>query len=449
MKPIKKIADQADWTAAACAFPYSKALEKKFKKFSRFGDQIPLTRKVGDTLLVPRQMVEDWGENRMTLGQDVEFDVDFTPRNTEQERVVAEVIDYLARGESGVVCAPTGFGKTVCSTAIYGAVGKKTAIVVHKEDLKQQWVEAAKLVLGLDDSEIGFVQGKKCEVKGRKLIICMIQSLSKPGSYEPSLFDDVGLVIWDETHRVGAETFSQTPWLFNGCLRLGVSATPQRRDGRDIVIWGHIGPIIVETEALPMIPKVLMVASGWHVPRTRVKNKTTGRMEVKQIPHQAGRLGHITKIMSRNDARNDKIVEFVCTAYRKDRLTIIFSDTKAHLDSLEELLVGAGVPDTAIGQYVGSRTAKQLEEAKGKPVILATYAMCSEGTDIPWLDCGVLATPKANVAQIVGRVLREYEDKKQPLILDLTDDDSPVFKKYKTSRLKWYKSIDAEVKHLS
>jgi superfamily II DNA or RNA helicase len=72
--------------------------------------------------------------------------------------------------------------------------------------------------------------------------------------------------------------------------------------------------------------------------------------------------------------------------------------------------------------------------------------MASEATDIPWLDTCVLAAPRANVVQIVGRIRREYPDKKEPVVLDLVDVDSTVLRNYAEARMKWYKSLGAEVK---
>ena len=117
------------------------------------------------------------------------------------------------------------------------------------------------------------------------------------------------------------------------------------------------------------------------------------------------------------------------------------------------------MPDEDIGYYVGVTSGgaspytgnlkerkRQRDQAKAKPVILATYAMASEATDIPWLDACVLATPRSDVVQIIGRIRREYPDKKQPVVLDLVDDDSRIFKAYWVKRYRWYKSLGCEIK---
>ena len=420
---------------------------KKLTAVSRYGTPYTLYKETVGGLLVPRGLMTSTKEDRRTDGTDIQYTSTFKPRNDEQARVVAETTALLKEGKSFVVSAPTGFGKTICSSDIIAQVGKKPLIVAIKEDIRDQWVAAAKMILGLKDHEIGFVQGEKCQIKGKKFVIGMIQSLAKPGKFHPDLFDDIGLVIWDETHRVGSDHFSQTPWLFRGKLRLGVSATPQRKDGRDSLIEAHIGPLLVESEAMPMIPRVLLWESKWKVPLTSVKTKHGYR--IRQIPHRAGKTMHITKILAGNEDRNRQIAKFAKSAYNKDRLTIIFTDTKKHLENIHVMLTDMGIPVEDVAYYIGGLKETAREAAKLKKILLSTYMYVSEGTDIPWLDTAILGTPRSDVIQIAGRVLREYPDKKQPVIFDVWDRDSRVFDSYGEKRLSWYKDIGAEVKIIS
>ena len=81
-----------------------------------------------------------------------------------------------------------------------------------------------------------------------------------------------------------------------------------------------------------------------------------------------------------------------------------------------------------------------------KPILFTTYAMMGEGTDIDRLDTCLLAMPRASSTQPVGRIRREYADKEQPVVMDVVDNDSPVFSGYATARLKWYNRSDAKSK---
>jgi superfamily II DNA or RNA helicase len=250
-------------------------------------------------------------------------------------------------------------------------------------------------------------------------------------------------VIWDEVHRVGATTFKESVWHFPALLRLGLSATPERKDGKEIVFFYHIGPVKAIAEQMVLIPKVIVEPSGWSVPMTQVKKGN--QWVAGPIPHKPGKVGHIINIMAKNYERNCKLATFISKAYQKDRCIIVFSDTLAHLDNLMVASRKFGVKSRDMAKYVGGMKEEDREAAKIKQVIFSTYAFCSEGTDIPWLDTAVLGTPKSNIIQIVGRVLREYDDKKEPLVYDPRDGNSKVFAAYARNRDKWYKSIGAKV----
>lgn len=228
------------------------------------------------------------------------------------------------------------------------------------------------------------------------------------------------------------------------------TATPYRLDGKDFVFFSHIGEVKVKSEALLLTPRIIRVASKVKLPMVKkmIMNPSTGKAEyvTVKLPHAAGKCGHITKILINNDARNRLITRFVKQAYDKGRRIIIFSENrKVHLVDLELHLIALGVPKKDIGWYVGGKKQKELNLVKTKPVILSTYQMASLGTNIPWLDTAVLATPRSDVVQIVGRILREYEDKQEPVVFDVVDTDSNVFAAYANKRLAWYHKIGAKV----
>ncbi len=183
-----------------------------------------------------------------------------------------------------------------------------------------------------------------------------------------------------------------------------------------------------------MKPKILVEETGWRVPRIRER----GTNYMIQIPHKAGRTMHIFNMMAGCPIRNGKAAKFVKTAFGKGRQTIVFADTLAHLDTLHNVFLKAGIPQSAMVYYVGGMTKAAREAAKKKPVLLCTYKMTSKGTDIPTLDAAVMMTPRADVEQIIGRLLRELEGKSQPVVLDLVDSDSPIFYGYHRARMKFY-----------
>ncbi len=91
----------------------------------------------------------------------------------------------------------------------------------------------------------------------------------------------------------------------------------------------------------------------------------------------------------------------------------------------------------------------EKEAAKGKRVIWATYGAAGEGTDIPWFDTCILATPRSDVKQPIGRIIREYEGKKFPTVMEVVHEDSPVFNGYAQKRESYYAEKGAVVKDLN
>lgn len=158
-----------------------------------------------------------------------------------------------------------------------------------------------------------------------------------------------------------------------------------------------------------------------------------------------GRLGAVIKAMASDVGRNTEIAAMAVQTYEAGRNLLILSDLiDDHLAVLFHYLTKAGVPGEQIGWYTGRQKAHELQQAKARKVVLATYAMTSEGTDVPHWDTLIMATPKANVKQAVGRVLRFVDGKMTPVVFDLVDGHK-MFENFYFSRLKQYYSLKAEV----
>lgn len=425
-------------TRAWSVFPYSERLEQRLQTVSRFGEPISLCEKRGDNLFVARALFPISANDKRVGGLNVSFTNLIKPRDKEQARLMNETTSLLEREESFITQAPTGSGKTIIGLDAIANIGKKTIVVVTKEDLMGQWRERIQTFLDLTRKEIGIIQGDKCDVRGKKIIIAMIHTLAKD-KYPHYIFDDIGLVIWDECHRANADTFQVSTTMFPAKLRLGLSAEPNRQDGKEVIFKSHIGPTRVIGNSLPMVPKVISINTKWRFPR---------KWDGTKLDHNPGKSMHITVIMAKDVKRNTLLAKWIYKAYEKGRNIIAFSDlaVEKHLGRMKQLLIKFGVPQKDIGYYIGGLTEAQRDKVKGKRIILATYGSTAEATDIPWLDFAIYLTPRAHVLQPVGRVLREYPDKKIPIIIDPVDFDSGVYRKFYVKRKSFYVKIGAELK---
>lgn len=447
---IPFIKNKAEYIGAGLCYPNSADTRDKFTLTSRFGDKVKLYKDMGNNLLVPRNCGNTYKEDRQIKGVQVNFNSSFIARDGQQE-LVNRSHSLLNNDESHIMEAATGSGKTIMGTEIAGRLGKKFLVIVPKSDIVDQWRNAFKLILGLKDNEIGLIQGDTYNVAGKKAVVAMIHSLCKDNRYPPWVYNEFGLIIIDECHVVSAETFANTMWLLPATLRLGLSATPYRQDGKDFVFHSHIGPIKNKSANLQLTPKILVKASDFVTPSVNKYVEINGVTELRKVKMFAppGKTGALNKALARNTKRNKLIADLAKSAYQKGRNTIIFSELReSHLEPIETELIGLGVSRRDIGWYVGGMKKTELEKSKAKKIILSTYRMASMATDIPWLDTCILCTPRADVVQIVGRILREYPDKKEPVVFDIVDNDNKVFASYYKKRLSWYRKIGAKVVHI-
>jgi superfamily II DNA or RNA helicase len=448
-------------TGATAVYPYTPMIERKYKFTSRFGDEVLLHKVVGDTIHLPRALCPLGAKDLRDPGKKVVFPKKPKPRDNQVE-VFDETEAFLKAGQSGIVIAQTGWGKTYLGYHAAYVTQVKTLVITTKDDIYEAWIKDAPGALGLEPHEIGEIRGDKCEVVDTKFCVAMIHSLSNVDKYPKWITEDFGLVIFDEVHRLPATEFSKVAGMFPAKLRLGLSARVERADGKDMLIRAHIGPKRAEATTQFLVPKVLRFDTGWRCPRCLKEDPETGKKEVVRIPHQPGKTTHIEKMLAADRDRNYLMMQAAKDAWERERRIVVFSTLTDHLQTMHRILVKLGVPGKQMGFYAQA-TTKAEKEARQKiidrKVLFTTYGMMGEGTNIPWLDTAIIAIPRSNVEQPVGRIRRIMGPKEQdnpfgiktkcePVVMDFVDTDSPVFNSYATSRLGWYKKVGCVIKEI-
>ncbi len=428
------------FTGAGACYAKTDDLIRRFTWEDRFGREYVAYREEGEHILLPREVCPS-GEDRMDDGVRVDFDLDWTARSKEQELYVEQGAQLLSEGRSFIAEASTGFGKTACAMPWIEHVGRKTLVIVPKSDLmrgsekRPQWWEHIRDMLLVPEERIGIWRGTTVQTAGKDVVIGMLHSLAKVDRYPKDLYKQFGLVIFDETHRLPADQFANAAFQFTARYRIGLSATVGRKDGRDKLIRAHLGPVEIVAKQVPMSPKVLRY--HWQMP------------VLKKVPHGPTTNGHVIKIITRNLRRNKFLAHLIGVCRKKERNVVVCSHTLEHLETLAQLARGFGVKSLDMGFYVGSRerdgkmkkvSAAELEKASVKPVVFATYGMVALGTNCPWWDAMILGTPKGDAKQTIGRILREYPDKKTPVVFDVVDICSELFTDWAFGRDGYYKS---------
>src|SRR5688572_18186276 len=176
------------WKGAAAVFPYSPTLHQQYWRQPKYKNQPAycLARQDGPHLWVPREAVPG-PLDRVVEGRPAKFQLDFTPRNAEQVRVVMEGQALLRAGKSFIMQAPTGFGKTVIGCTLIHHMQRRTMVITTKEDVVEQWTKDAMKILKLDKSRIGFLAGDVEPKPEHDLVIALVQSAMKGPERYPDL----------------------------------------------------------------------------------------------------------------------------------------------------------------------------------------------------------------------------------------------------------------------
>jgi superfamily II DNA or RNA helicase len=343
-----------------------------------------------------------------------------------------DVFDLTVPGtHNAVVNAGVVIHNTVYACSVIAEENAPTLVVVHKEFLRNQWRE--RLEEYLPGVKIGVVQGDTCDYEGKHVVLGMVQSLSSR-RYDRAFYQHFGLIVSDEVHRIGAYEWSPVPGMFPARHRLGITATPRRKDGAENVFRYHIGQEIfaAKQESLPF--KVRFLYSDFYLVRTTSYNGTAGR---------AVTINYLTQ----NETRNRLIAHDMAKALAAGRKLLVVSERLEHLKlldtALRETLATASAPVPSIGYFVGGKSEEQLDKAAACQVIFATTQLVLEGLDIPALDTLFLTTPLADVEQAIGRIRRPCEGKKSPVVVDVRDDRVPMCRSSATSRLSYYQRMNA------
>ena len=214
---------------------------KTEKKFSLFLESL-------NSIYIPRFYGHDkFGEateTKMDEGTtiDLKFHGSLRP---EQQPIVNLYEDACKKKGGGLICLKCGGGKTVLALYIIAILRKKTVVVVHKDFLMTQWRDRIKEFL--PTARIGKIQQSTIDIEDKDIVLAMVQSLSQK-EYDPKIFNSFGLAIFDECHHLGAEVFSRSMMKVASKYMLGLSATPDRKDGLRRVFEWYIGPMVYKTE---------------------------------------------------------------------------------------------------------------------------------------------------------------------------------------------------------
>lgn len=314
---------------------------------------------------------------------------------------------------------------TVLALKIVSLIKKKTLIIVHKEFLMNQWIE--RITEFLPEAKVGKIQGQQFDVEGKDIVIGMLQSLYDK-DFPVDAFSSFGLTIIDEVHRIGSEQFSRALFKTITPYMLGISATVERKDKLTKVLYMFIGEkIYSETrtdEDQVSVRGIHYLANDTEFNEVEVdyRGNTKYSTMITKLCEFGPRSDFIVRVI------RDLIVE------DDEKQIMVLCHNRSLLSYLFDAIVFRGF--ATVGYYVGGMKQKNLQETELKQIVLATYAMAAEALDIKTLSTLVMVTPKTDITQSVGRILRVKHA--NPVIVDIVDAHDP-FKKQWLQRKRFYK----------
>ncbi|HBT86968.1 MAG TPA: restriction endonuclease subunit R [Desulfobacter sp.] len=346
-------------------------------------------------------------DNRRTLSPvDFTFAGDLRPL---QEQAVTDVL----RRDSGLLEAGTGAGKTVMGLWIIAERGQPALIIVHTKELLTQWIDRIENFLGIPRADIGIIGGGKFSI-GNKITVATIQSLYKRVD---EVVPHVGHLVVDETHRAPSRMFTEAVSAFDARYRLGLTATPWRRDGLSKVIFWYVGDVTGR------IDKHDLVQAG-NLCRAEVHWVETGFYPFADASAEYSKaLSELTE-----DADRNRLICKTVSENNGHGVSLILSDRKAHCVTLQNILsdahgIQAEVFTGSAGPKDRERIITALQDGECR-YLIATGQLIGEGFDLPGISTVFLGTPvkfSGRLIQYVGRALRPAPGKDKAMIFDFVD----------------------------
>ena len=334
----------------------------------------------------------------------------------------------LPEPHDGILSLHTGGGKTVCALYIASRLKVPTLVVVHNTFLRDQWVDRIRAFL--PNARIGRVQADVVDVQDKDVVIVMLQTLSMK-ELNDNLFAPIGLVIVDECHHIASEVFVQALPKVTSRYMLGLSATPDRKDKLMFAIHWFLGPLLYKSDTGDSVDTQVKV---------EMYEYENNDPEFNEIVVSSQGMVSVPIMVNKLTACEDRtkwLIRILADVMEEGRQVLVLSDRVQHCkDILDGLPSDLKEQACILSQAVKSEV--RTEYCKTKTILIATYSMCKEGFDVPTLNTLVMATPRPDIDQIVGRILRVEKAGRavHPLIVDIVD---PQFKRQFGARNTLYK----------
>ena len=357
-----------------------------------------------------------------------------------------DAIDTFVQHDEGILCAPTAFGKTAVAAWLIAARKVNTLILVHRQQLLDQWHARLGMFLNLTPKSVGQIGGGTRKRSGC-VDIAILQSSHDKGGVK-DFVAEYGQVIVDECHHLSAFTFEQVMRQVKAKYIVGLTATPERKDGHHPIIYMQCGPIRFKLSARSMTAA------------TPFEHEVVPRLTDFCLPPEQTdvTIQGVYAALIDDRIRNELILADLVQAAADGRSPLLLTGRTDHLVYFESELAGKVNNVFVLKGGMGKKQRRSIAEAiaavpECEPrIILATGSYIGEGFDDARLDTLFLAMPiswKGTLQQYVGRLHRLHDAKRIVRVYDYVDSGVPMLARMYARRLKGYGLIGYTIRDAS
>jgi superfamily II DNA or RNA helicase/very-short-patch-repair endonuclease len=354
----------------------------------------------------------------------------------EQQQAGAAMLAH----DTGVLAATTAFGKTVLAAWLIAQRGVNTLILVHRQQLLEQWVERLSQFLGIPPKAIGRWGGGRKKLTGN-IDVALIQSVIRKDVVQ-DLVGDYGHLVVDECHHISAHSFELVARRAKARYVTGLSATVARKDGHHPIIFMQCGPVRHKVDARRQAAERPFSHEVWVRPTGFLPGGEPS--DDKRVEFQ-----RLCDAVMHAELRNRMICAEVVEAVRAGRSPVILTERTEHLHLLAGIL-GDTVPHVITLQGGMGRKSllaalarvREIPVGEGR-VLIATGRFLGEGFDDARLDTLFLTMPVSwhgTIAQYVGRLHRLHDGKQSVRVYDYADLDVPMLSRMFDKRCAGYEA---------